>query len=165
MKNPYWQNVVHQLREELASYGGMLHLYQEQQRALLHRDSAAVLKCSTEIEALVPELVEHRRLRTLATAELAATLEQPPESTLRSLLNFIEPVVRPLIEALIAEVNRLLYKLRRLNQHNHALLSRLVETHQEMVQELRPAALTQTYAANGHSRSTLAPLVSLQATG
>lgn len=163
MKNPYWQNVVNELREELSAYGGMLHLYHEQQRALLHRDAASVLKYSNEIEALVPELVEHRRRRTEATAELATELQQPPQSTLRSLLAFIEPVVRPLLEALIGEVNRLLYKVRRLHEHNHTMLSRLLEAHHEVMQELRPGALTHTYAANGRTRSAFGAPAALQA--
>jgi flagellar biosynthesis/type III secretory pathway chaperone len=162
MKNPYWQNVVHELREELSAYGGMLHLYNEQQRALLHRDAASVLKYSNEIEVLVPELVEHRRRRTEATMELAAELQQPPQSTLRSLLAFIEPVVRPLLEALIGEVNRLLFKLRRLHEHNHTMLSRLLEAHHEVMQELQPATLNRTYAANGRTRVALGSLASLQ---
>jgi flagellar biosynthesis/type III secretory pathway chaperone len=52
--------------------------------------------------------------------------------------------------------------VRRTSRHNHSLLSRAVEVHQETLQQLRPNAFTKTYSpagrvsvASNHSASTL----------
>jgi flagellar biosynthesis/type III secretory pathway chaperone len=72
---------------------------------------------------------------------------------------------RPLIEALIGEVHRLLHKLRRAARHNHELLARTVELHQETLQQLRPESFSKTYSPGGRMTATLQPASSLRATG
>ena len=74
---------------------------------------------------------------------------QPAAATLRSLLPHVPAEARPLLEALIDEVNHLLHRVRRVSRHNHALLGRAVELHQEILRTLRPDSFTQTYAPNG----------------
>ena len=61
----------------------------------------------------------------------------------------IDNVARPLIEALIGEINHLLHRVRRTSRHNHTLLARAVEVHQDALQLLRPQAFTKTYSPAG----------------
>ena len=63
-------------------------------------------------------------------------------------------------------MNHLLHRVRRVSRHNHTLLARTVELHQETLRLARPDAFTQTYAPNG--RVTLGAVQStpaLQAAG
>jgi flagellar biosynthesis/type III secretory pathway chaperone len=164
--NPSCQTLVEVLREELAGYGGLLHHFEQQQQFLFDRDAEAVLRLSGEIEeqAGVLQAVRRRREDIVATASRAAG--QPAGITLRSLLPFFPAEVRPLLEALISEVNVLIHRVRRASRHNRLLLARAVETHHQTLRALRPDAFTQTYAPDGRSAlGAVRPSPALQAAG
>jgi hypothetical protein len=145
-----WEFIAECLRTELADYGGLLHLFQAQQNSLFGRDPEAVLRFASEIEA---------------QARVAAD-SRPADATLRSLLPLIEADARPLIEALIAEVNLLLHRVRKTCRHNHTLLARAVEMHQETMQHLRPQAFSKTYSPAGRlAVASTQPPVALRAAG
>lgn len=157
-----WQKIAECLRAELAEYGGLLALFEEQQKFLFDRKAGEVLRLSTAIEQQVRLLHGFRCHREGAVATFATAHAQPPTATLRSLLPLVDSVARPLLEALISEVNHLVHRVRRTSRHNHTLLARTVEMHQETLQQLRPNAFTRTYSpagrvtiATAHSTSTL----------
>ena len=68
---------------------------------------------------------------------------------MRSLLPLVQAEVRPLMAALIAEINHLVHRLRRAMALNQRLLACTVEYQQEFMRRLWPAAFTKTYAADG----------------
>ena len=161
MKNN-WEFIADCLRQELADYGGLLHLFEAQQRSLFDRDPESVLHLGIEIEGQARLLADCRNRREQAVADYALARGRPANTSLRALLPDIEAVARPLLEALINEVNALLHRVRRTSRHNHTLLSRAVEVHQETLQQLRPNAFTKTYSpagrlsvATAHGSSTL----------
>jgi flagellar biosynthesis/type III secretory pathway chaperone len=147
--SPAWPIIAAGLRTELAEYGGLLALFAEQQRLLFARDANAVLALSATIEQQVRVLEDCRRQREQTVADFAVAQGQPPGATLRSLLPLIEADARPLLEALIDEVNHLLHRVRRTSRQNHTLLARTVEIHQDILQQLQPNAFTKTYSAAG----------------
>ncbi len=144
-----WQKIAECLRQELAEYGELLRLFEQQQEHLFARDADSVLRVGGLIEdqARILQDCRHRREDTVAT--FATTVSLPRNTTLRSLLPHVESTARPLLEALINEVNHLLHRVRRTSRHNHAVLSRTLELHQETLRQLRPDAFTKTYAASG----------------
>lgn len=146
---PTWQKIAEGLRTELAEYGCLLGLFAEQQKFLFERDANEVLRLSASIEQQARTLEQCRRERENLVAEFAVAHAQSPSATLRSLLPVIDDVARPLIEALIGEINHLLHRVRRTSRHNHTLLARAVEVHQETLQQLRPQAFTKTYSQAG----------------
>jgi len=147
--NPTWQKIADCLRGELAEYGALLALFAEQQKSLFERDANEVLRLSSSIESQVRTLEQCRRQREGLVAEFAVANAQPASATLRSLLPIIDGVARPLLEALIGEINHLLHRVRRTSRHNHTLLARAVEVHQDTLQQLRPQAFTKTYSPAG----------------
>lgn len=158
----HWEFIAECLRAELADYGGLLHLFEAQQRSLFNRDADAVLNLASEIETQARSVAGSRARREQAVAAFAAQHQHPSTASLRTLLPLIEADARPLLEALISEVNLLLHRVRRTSRHNHTLLSRAVEVHQDMLQTLRPHAFTRTYSPSGrvsmaaaHAASTL----------
>jgi flagellar biosynthesis/type III secretory pathway chaperone len=162
----HWQQIADHLRAELADYGGLLHLMETQQRSLFDRDAATVLRCAGEIEAQTRAAGESRVRREQVVSSFATERGQAAGSTLRSLLPLIEADARPLLEALIAEVNLLIHRVRRTGRHNHTLLARAVESHQETLQHLRPQAFTKTYSPAGRvALSVAAPARTLQVAG
>lgn len=161
-----WEGIAASLREELASFGRLLGLFEEQQRHLFERNADAVLRVSHEIELQARTAGEARLRREQAVATLAEAHGLSRQSSLRSLLHLVEPVVRPLLEALINEVNLLLHRVRRLSRQNHMLLAAAVEVNRETLQALRPEAFSRTYSASGHiAILSTAPAPSLQAAG
>ena len=161
-----WEFIAACLREELAEYGSLLGLFERQQRFLFERDANAVLRLANEIEAQARALGVTRDRRERAVASFAEAIALPRSSSLRSLLPHIEADARPLLEALIAEVNTLLHRVRRTSRHNHSLLSRAVEVHQETLQLLRPNSFTRTYTPAGRlSVAATQPASTLRAAG
>lgn len=157
-----WQHIAGCLRAELIEYGGLLALFSEQQKFLFEREANEVLRLSGVIEQQVRALDQCRREREVAVAAFATAQDQPATATLRGLLPFVEVTARPLLEALISEINHLLHRVRRTTRHNHTLLSRAVEVHQDVLQQLRPNDFTKTYSPAGrvsmqasHTTSTL----------
>jgi flagellar biosynthesis/type III secretory pathway chaperone len=161
-----WEFIAQCLRAELADYGGLLHLFEEQQRSLFGRDPEAVLRFATEIESQARSVADSRCRREQAVASFAGDNGHPSTSSLRVLLPLIEINARPLLEALINEVNLLLHRVRRTSRHNHTLLSRAVELHQETLQQLRPQSFTKTYSPAGRLAVSVAhPPSTLRAAG
>jgi flagellar biosynthesis/type III secretory pathway chaperone len=145
----HWDIIAEALRSELADYGGLLHLFEQQQRSIFARDPDSVLNVTLAIETQARTLASTRRRREEVVASFALRNDRPANSTLRSLLPFVVTEARPLLEALIDEVNRLLHRLRRTSGHNQTLLARVVEVHQETLTQLRPQAFTKTYSPGG----------------
>ncbi len=144
-----WQSIADCLRAELAEYGGLLALFDEQQKCLFGREANEVLRLSAVIEEQVHALDLCRRDREAVVATFAAAHGQPVNATLRSLLPLIELAAQPLLVALIDEINHLLHRVRRTTRHNHTLLSRLVEVHQDVLQQIRPNVFSKTYSPAG----------------
>lgn len=162
----HWEFIAECLRQELADYGGLLHLFEQQQRSLFDRDPEAVMHFANEIEAQARTLADCRERRERAVAAFAVENGQPATTSLRALLPLIAAEARPLLEALINEVNALLHRVRRTSRHNHMMLARAVEVHQETLAVLRPQAFTKTYSPAGRlSIATARPPSTLRVAG
>ena len=152
--NESWIIIADSLRTEIAGFGELLNLFEQQQQSLFVRDTDGVIRLSGEIEAHTRVMQDHRQNREQIVSAFALTHNQPPRATLRSLLPFVEADARPLIEALIDEVNVLIHRVRRLTRQNHTLLARSVESQQELMRTLRPDAFLHTYSSMGRKTLT-----------
>lgn len=159
-----YEAMVDALRAEISEYGGLLNSFNEQQSLLLAHDATGVLRMSTEIERQLSVLQGCRANREQLVADFAASHGQSREATMRSLLPFVDPAYRPQLEALIKEVNVLIHRLRRINGHNHTLLTAAVNSRREVLRTLRPEAFVQTYSATGRV-SVTAPSTALKSSG
>jgi flagellar biosynthesis/type III secretory pathway chaperone len=147
--NSNWKEIAEYLRVELADYGGLLHLYDQQKRSLFNRQADTVLQLSTAINSQVVRVADSRDRRERAVVAFAASQGRPEETRLRELLPLIEPDARPLLQALVDEINLLLHKVRRTHRQNHLLLSKAVAIHRETLQMLRPGSFSRTYSPTG----------------
>ena len=153
--NSSWTIIVEHLRAELQAYGGLLVLFDEQQHNLLRGDSDAVLSYAHEIEAQVKTTAELRDRREHAVNVFALEAGQPVGLSLKKLIPHFPADVRPLLSALINEVNHLIHRVRRGATRNHQLLSCAIELHGETLRILRPSAFIKTYSPQGQvSRSS-----------
>jgi flagellar biosynthesis/type III secretory pathway chaperone len=150
-----WQALADALRNEIFEYGRLLQLFEEQQRLLFARDPLGVWRTSDGITAQVALLEQCRQRRGQASAEFAAAQGRPTDATVQSLLELVTEEARPLLRALVADVNHSVARVRRIARHNRLFLVRTIECHQEWLRRLHPGALTHTYAPSG--RLALSP--------
>jgi flagellar biosynthesis/type III secretory pathway chaperone len=141
--------LIDALRDELQEYGGLLSLFDEQQKAILARQPDAVLVIQDSIRTQLDTIHVCRKHREQVASELAVLLGQDPASSVKSLIDFCDEVVRPLLHSLIYEVNQLISKTRRRGQQNQMLLARSIEVSQQILQRLNPDAMTKTYSRGG----------------
>ena len=100
--NQAWEPVAETLRSEIAEYGRLLELFEEQRNLIRGADPEGVLRASNAIQVQVGVLDLCRCSRERAVEAFATALGRPAAATLRSLLPFIAPEAQPLFEALIA---------------------------------------------------------------
>jgi len=141
--------LIDALRDELQEHGGLLSLFDEQQKAILDRKPDAVLAIQDSIRVQLDTIHVCRKHREQVAADLALTLGQEPGSSVKALIEFCDEVVRPLLYSLIYEVNQLISKTRRRGQQNQMLLARSIEVSQQILQRLNPEAVTKTYSRGG----------------
>lgn len=144
-----WQDMADRLRDEAAEYGRLLGYFEAQQQHLFQREPQAVLAMSHSIRQQSEVLERLRRERETRVSAFAAAHGRPANSTLRSLLDLMPSEARPLFEALIGEINRLIHRVRRSAKLNHRLLAAVLEVHHELMRRIRPDSFTRTYAPNG----------------
>ena len=63
MTTTHWEFIAECLRQELADYGGLLHLFEVQQRSLFERNPDAVLQQSLAIEQQARSVADCRGRR------------------------------------------------------------------------------------------------------
>jgi flagellar biosynthesis/type III secretory pathway chaperone len=144
-----WSPLVDALRSELAEYGGLLQLIDGQQKRIFALDSAAVSEFVPQIEAQTELARDRRNERESLVRDFATAHGQPADRSLRQLLPSFPADIRPLLEALIDEINHLLLRTKQRNRQNQLMLSRLVDLHRELIPALRPQAFTKTYSRRG----------------
>ena len=147
-----WEPLAAALREEVQEYGGLLNLFDEQQAAILRRQPDVVLAIIDSLAAQAKTIDVCRKQREAFVKQCATGAGQPEESALSELLAFFADSVRPLLHALIEEVNHLITRTKRRARQNQMLLARSIEVSQQILQRLNPEAVTKTYSPKGRVR-------------
>lgn len=144
-----WQAIADSLRDELVQYGRLFGMFEEQQASLFKRDAAGALRVASAIDQQVEDLIQCRRKREEEAREFARVNGQDESSTLYSMIQFVPEDARPLLRALIVDMNLLVARLRRISRHNRLFLIRTIDNHQEILRRLRPGSFTKVYSQKG----------------
>lgn len=151
------ERIISALRAELEEYGGLLNVFDQQQQAILNRQPDTVLALEESLAAQLAVVRGLRSRREALVAEFAGGGRPPSRvSLLGTIPSFREPI-RPLVEALASEINRLITRTRRKAEQNQLLLARTVEVMQELCEKVNPGSFSRTYAANGRMKIKAAP--------
>ena len=110
--NHAWEPVAEMLRAEIAEYGRLLTLFEEERNLIRGADPEEVVAARNAILAQYAVLDQYRLGRRREVESFATALGKPASSTLRSLLPLMVPEARPLFEALVAELNNLIHRVR-----------------------------------------------------
>lgn len=158
-------NIVGLLRDEIAGYGILLSLFEEQQGHLFSRNVDKVLQTAAIIDLRVSEASQCREARERWLAEFARTNGEHAGSSLRKLLAYFPAEERPLLEACIDEINRLIHQVRRRARQNHSFMEKMLELQRELVLGVSPGSAVTTYAASGQRSEEALGASSLQQVG
>ena len=147
--NTSWELIIESLRSELQEYGALLGLFEEQQANLLRRDADGVLSLVSMIEQQTQTTHASRDRREQFVQVFARENAADDELSLRRLIPLFPSDVQPLLKALIDEINHSIHRIRRGARQNQILLSRAVETHEEILRTLRPDLFPKMYSRRG----------------
>jgi hypothetical protein len=148
--NARWEQIAECLRDEIAEYGGLLHLFDVQQQAIAARDPAASFRHGNAINAFARKLADCRARRDKVVDSFAMKHGLPAGTPMRSLLPYIKADARPLLKALVDETNHLLRRVRRASRRNHTMLTGAAVLQQETLSLLRASAVPKPHS-RGHS--------------
>jgi flagellar biosynthesis/type III secretory pathway chaperone len=151
------EQIVAALRAELEEYGGLLNVFDEQQQAILNRQPDTVLALEERLAAQLSAVKTRRSKREALVAGFAGDGRPPSRVSLLGTIPAFRESMRPLVEALATEINRLIARTRRKAEQNQLLLARTVEVMQEVCERVNPGAVSRTYAPNGRMKIKAAP--------
>jgi flagellar biosynthesis/type III secretory pathway chaperone len=151
------EQIVAALRAELEEYGGLLNVFDEQQQAILNRQPDTVLALEPRLASQLSAVKTRRSNREALVAEFAGDGRPPSRVSLLGSVPAFRESMRPLVEALATEINRLIARTRRKAEQNQLLLARTVEVMHEVCEKLAPGAVSRTYAPDGRMKVKAAP--------
>jgi flagellar biosynthesis/type III secretory pathway chaperone len=150
-------NLIQTLREELTQYGELLALLEQQQDLIVSRSAEGLLENLGAINAQIPIVSAARQRREQLRRDLAIVASQSTTVSFRCLIALAPSEYRPLLEALVDEVNDLLMRSQQRLRQNHLLLSRSLDLMQQMFASLFPSSGGQAYGKTGAVKSAAVP--------
>lgn len=147
--NEDWEPLLALLREEVQEYGGLYNLLDRQQKEVFERDPESVMATNEEVEKYMKEMGQLRERREEEVVFMAKKFGCDEALSLTKMLDYFPDYIRPLLKALIDEVNDMVKRTRRKARQNFLLLSRTMELTQEAISALQPDNYTKTYSRKG----------------
>jgi flagellar biosynthesis/type III secretory pathway chaperone len=151
-----FQEIVAALQNELQEYGGLLHLFDRQQKCIVHQDPTGFLDINVDVDEQIAKLSHCRIEREALVRSTAIAMGQSPDITLASLMVSFPLQQQPLLRALIEEINDLISRTQRRTRQNRMLLAQCVESARQLLAVSNPGAIPGTYGSHGQVRNTYA---------
>lgn len=148
-----FQEIVAMLQNELQEYGGLLHLFDRQQKCIVHQDPTGFLDINVAVDEQIAKLSHCRLGREELVRQTALALGKSKDITLSALSHSFAPEHQPLLRALIDEINDLITRTQRRTRQNRMLLSQCVESARQLLAVSNPGAIPGTYGAHGQIRT------------
>lgn len=149
--------LVAALREELAQYGEMLALLDQEQEHVVARGTQELLDTVASINKQSDVIRGAREQRGLRQRAVAALLGLGDESTFEDLQGALPENYNILITELVNENNELLQRVQSRARQNHVLLTRSLELMQKLIGTLFPTGRSTTYGENGVMQPNILP--------
>lgn len=157
----YWDPLINALREEMGEYGGLLDLLGNQQKSILSRDTSGIASVNGQLKQQA-QISEYKRARRqMIVDEIAVSTGSRHGTRLVDLQPLFPEKLKPMLDFLIEEINRLIESVRHKVRQNNLLLTRAAETTAALIDALSPDCSPRGYGRNGRRRS-VAPASGLQ---
>ena len=144
-----WEPLVELLRFEVQEYGGLFNLLDRQQQEIFKRDPELVMGTNAEIERYMAEMGSLRERRESKVREVARACGLDEEEKLSNMLPHFPDFMRPMLQALVDEINHMVRRTRQKARQNFMLLSRTMEITHETFRSLQPENFSKTYTKKG----------------
>ena len=131
------KKLIEALRHELQEYGEMLALLDHQRDLITQRGADEILYSITAINQQHSVIHAASEQRTLAQQELAGRLHQS-DTPAAELLPHLPAPYRPLVQALLAEIDHLVERVRQRAGQNQVLMQRSTELMQRFIRSFSP---------------------------
>ena len=148
-----FQEIVAMLQNELQEYGGLLHLFDRQQKCIVHQDPTGFLDINVDVDEQIAKLSHCRLGREELVRQTALALGKSKDITLSALSHSFAAEHQPLLRALIDEINDLITRTQRRTRQNRMLLAQCVESARQLLTLSNPGAIPGTYGAHGQIRT------------
>jgi hypothetical protein len=124
-----WNQLVDALRDELQEKGGLIRLLDQQVQAVYRRDTHQNGYLEEQIRLQLRVIARSTQIRESILRQSASSFQLSDDVGVNELIAHFPDFVRPLLEALVTEVDRLSNRLQERLGQNEGLKQRfLVET-------------------------------------
>jgi len=124
-----WNQLVDALRDELQEKGGLIRLLDQQVQAVYRRDTHQNGYLEEQIRLQLRVIARSTQIRESILRQSASSFQLSEDVRVNELITHFPDFVRPLLEALVTEVDRLSNRLQERLGQNEGLKQRfLVET-------------------------------------
>ena len=124
-----WNQLVDALRDELQEKGGLIRLLDQQVQAVYRRDTRENERLEEQIRLQLRVIVRSTQFRELILRQSASSFQMNEDVHVNELIANFPDFVRPLLEALVTEVDRLSNRLQeRLGQNEWLKQRFLIES-------------------------------------
>jgi hypothetical protein len=151
----FHEQVVVAMRGEIQEQGALLGLFEEQQRAIIQRDSVKVMSLVTVIQRQVEVAQMARSRREVLMAQALKRARISPQTPLMALIPQFPTALQPLMRALVEEVIRIADRVRAKANQNQVLLARSIELIRELLEEVSPQPGGRIYDEGGSVKMKL----------
>lgn len=149
-----FHDIVAALQNELQEYGGLLHLFDRQQKCIVHQDPTGFLDINVDVDEQIAKLSNCRLEREALVRSTALAMGKAADITLAALTASFPVEQQPLLRALIEEINDLISRTQRRTRQNRMLLAQCVESARQLLALSNPGAIPGTYGSHGQVRAT-----------
>src|SRR5580698_11495228 len=155
--NDLLHNLIEALREELKQYGEMLAVLEQQQQAVVQRQTGDLLQNVAGVNAQANVIAAVRHEREQHRRNVARMLNLDENAGFAVIIPQLPADYRPLVQALVSENNALLVRIQQRARQNHLLLSHAVELMQQLINSIFPGGSPKTYDNTGRLPSNNLP--------
>jgi len=144
-----WDELADALRDELAEYGGLLSLLDEQRDAIMQRKVDALMDVNAKVQEQATAAEHFRYVREAVCARYARNLGCAPDVTVKDLVQKLPVEVRGMFTALVEDGVGVTNSAKKKSERNTQLLSRAGDLNERLLIAVRPQSTTKTYNKRG----------------
>jgi len=149
-----WDELADALRDELAEYGGLLSILDQQRDAITGRNADTMVELGDEIRRQTASARHFSCVREEVCARLAKAAGCSPDSTERDLLKLMPAEARSMFESLIDESAGVVKNAKKKSERNTVLLAHSSDLNEKLLMAMRPGSTIKTYNKRGGMRVT-----------
>ncbi|MSR42642.1 MAG: flagellar protein FlgN [Pedosphaera sp.] len=151
------EQLIGTLRDELTECGELLALLEEQQSFIIVRSTEGLLKNIEQVNVQFEKVSAVRQLREENQRRYAVEIGFPVASSFGDISGRVAAEYRPLLGALVEEINGVLENLHQWLRQNYRLLGRSLDLLQQLIKGLFPTTVGSTYSRRGYLTPTAPP--------